>query len=199
MANWFKFYPANFVEASYLWKPEIVGIYLRLLIHQFSNGSIPKDVEELCAIAGCDVGQWNLAWKKLCKKFETTEDGSGYENPRMKQIRDEALSSYDRRVKAAKKSHEPRNQNKGGNKEGLQSKSNANCNAHASASGSGSGSGSKLNKSVDSVFVHYRTHHPNSRLGKTGRQKIAARLKDCLLYTSPSPRDATLSRMPSSA
>ena len=25
------------------------------------------------------------------------------------------------------------------------------------------------------------------------------RIKDCLLYTSPSPRDATLSRMPSSA
>ena len=25
------------------------------------------------------------------------------------------------------------------------------------------------------------------------------RFKDCLLYTSPSPRDATLSRMPSSA
>ena len=28
---------------------------------------------------------------------------------------------------------------------------------------------------------------------------IARSLKDCLLYTSPSPRDATLSRMPSSA
>ena len=27
----------------------------------------------------------------------------------------------------------------------------------------------------------------------------ALKLKDCLLYTSPSPRDATLSRMPSSA
>ena len=26
-----------------------------------------------------------------------------------------------------------------------------------------------------------------------------ANMKDCLLYTSPSPRDATLSRMPSSA
>ena len=25
------------------------------------------------------------------------------------------------------------------------------------------------------------------------------KIKDCLLYTSPSPRDATLSRMPSSA
>ena len=30
-------------------------------------------------------------------------------------------------------------------------------------------------------------------------QDAAGMLKDCLLYTSPSPRDATLSRMPSSA
>ena len=28
---------------------------------------------------------------------------------------------------------------------------------------------------------------------------LSARRRDCLLYTSPSPRDATLSRMPSSA
>ena len=30
-------------------------------------------------------------------------------------------------------------------------------------------------------------------------QDIQALCRDCLLYTSPSPRDATLSRMPSSA
>ena len=30
-------------------------------------------------------------------------------------------------------------------------------------------------------------------------EAAAARERDCLLYTSPSPRDATLSRMPSSA
>ena len=30
-------------------------------------------------------------------------------------------------------------------------------------------------------------------------RQIAHRIKGCLLYTSPSPRDATLSRMPSSA
>ena len=29
--------------------------------------------------------------------------------------------------------------------------------------------------------------------------RYIAQVKDCLLYTSPSPRDATLSRMPSSA
>ena len=30
-------------------------------------------------------------------------------------------------------------------------------------------------------------------------EKIKNKLETCLLYTSPSPRDATLSRMPSSA
>ena len=32
-----------------------------------------------------------------------------------------------------------------------------------------------------------------------GRRDIPPHFEDCLLYTSPSPRDATLSRMPSSA
>ena len=32
-----------------------------------------------------------------------------------------------------------------------------------------------------------------------GRVEDLEQLSDCLLYTSPSPRDATLSRMPSSA
>ena len=34
---------------------------------------------------------------------------------------------------------------------------------------------------------------------KTLRNQFISRYKTCLLYTSPSPRDATLSRMPSSA
>ena len=42
------------------------------------------------------------------------------------------------------------------------------------------------------------------RVGQKGSEKPAAldkegKIRDCLLYTSPSPRDATLSRMPSSA
>ena len=40
-------------------------------------------------------------------------------------------------------------------------------------------------------------HTPNTPLLKDW--KSFKELKDCLLYTSPSPRDATLSRMPSSA
>ena len=41
---------------------------------------------------------------------------------------------------------------------------------------------------------------PNEMLQLTDIPKISGTLmKTCLLYTSPSPRDATLSRMPSSA
>ena len=35
--------------------------------------------------------------------------------------------------------------------------------------------------------------------GNSATEKIKALIRFCLLYTSPSPRDATLSRMPSSA
>ena len=37
------------------------------------------------------------------------------------------------------------------------------------------------------------------RQGDPGSSRFYLSLQDCLLYTSPSPRDATLSRMPSSA
>ena len=38
-----------------------------------------------------------------------------------------------------------------------------------------------------------------TRFERQQRVTVAALLNSCLLYTSPSPRDATLSRMPSSA
>ena len=46
--------------------------------------------------------------------------------------------------------------------------------------------------------LQLQPHHRVADIGGvTGR--FVGLLKDCLLYTSPSPRDATLSRMPSSA
>ena len=46
-----------------------------------------------------------------------------------------------------------------------------------------------------------RQHHPdiNKDSGAEERFKDIAEAYDCLLYTSPSPRDGLLSRMPSSA
>ena len=39
----------------------------------------------------------------------------------------------------------------------------------------------------------------NTMFGSAGSGSFLSRTTTCLLYTSPSPRDATLSRMPSSA
>ena len=44
-------------------------------------------------------------------------------------------------------------------------------------------------------FVAIKTLKPNY----VNQEAFVDRFKSCLLYTSPSPRDATLSRMPSSA
>ena len=42
-------------------------------------------------------------------------------------------------------------------------------------------------------------YHVHSPVGRDSTRKIQNWINGCLLYTSPSPRDATLSRMPSSA
>ena len=54
------------------------------------------------------------------------------------------------------------------------------------------------NKEVHAETVEARRSAPVlSGPGESNR--LVTRVKACLLYTSPSPRDATLSRMPSSA
>ena len=54
--------------------------------------------------------------------------------------------------------------------------------------------------SDDMVFENFSNGKSELRIeGKEAFMHQAGRAKNCLLYTSPSPRDATLSRMPSSA
>ena len=49
------------------------------------------------------------------------------------------------------------------------------------------------------VIVTARTLHDGDHQFPGGVVEVADRIKTCLLYTSPSPRDGLLSRMPSSA
>ena len=51
----------------------------------------------------------------------------------------------------------------------------------------------------DTVKVHVRVVEGNKERVQVFEGVVIARRGSCLLYTSPSPRDATLSRMPSSA
>lgn len=53
------------------WKDDEFGAYVRLLIHQFDNGSIPEDMDELKRIAPSIKKHWPL----VSKKFHS--DGNG--------------------------------------------------------------------------------------------------------------------------
>ena len=58
----------------------------------------------------------------------------------------------------------------------------------------------KKNYFIEGIFLQAELKNRNGRMYplKTLAREVA-KYDDCLLYTSPSPRDATLSRMPSSA
>ena len=54
-------------------------------------------------------------------------------------------------------------------------------------------------KSLCEAFVKIVERTQNIDASTYQTKRLKKKIKDCLLYTSPSPRDATLSRMPSSA
>ena len=61
-----------------------------------------------------------------------------------------------------------------------------------------------VNNVTKNIYPKYNRPEHFVRLGRKKIEKLIKsigifRIKACLLYTSPSPRDATLSRMPSSA
>ena len=49
------------------------------------------------------------------------------------------------------------------------------------------------------AYIVVKNEHFFSRLVREGQNGFSESYMDCLLYTSPSPRDGLLSRMPSSA
>ena len=176
---WFKFFPANFVEATYSWSPAEVGVYFRLLLFQFSNGRLPAAHVELQRIAGCDAAEFETIWERINHKFEACEDGFLF-NEKMNETANEAEQSYNRRAKAAKLSHK--------NRGDVHCTSNAPCNAPASASGSGSGSGSsslvkKKRNDYDSDFELFWKAYPAGR--KTNKASAAKAFQKATKIVEP--------------
>ena len=54
-------------------------------------------------------------------------------------------------------------------------------------------------KSADEYNLSKQSYYQISNVVIKEKEVVIDTIKNCLLYTSPSPRDATLSRMPSSA
>jgi uncharacterized protein YdaU (DUF1376 family) len=106
---WFKFFVDDFIGATWRWSTLEVGAYIRLLMEQYQNGYIPSDHVELAELLNLSGREFKTVWKTVGKKFNPA--GEGLVNDRMAKIRVEQQKSYERRVKAARKSHKKQAQN----------------------------------------------------------------------------------------
>lgn len=81
---WFPFYVGDWDgdEAVKLMNNRERGAYLRLLIHQWREGSLPDDVSALATLAGEPPRVFERMWAKMDGKFPVTDTGRRC-NPRM--------------------------------------------------------------------------------------------------------------------
>ncbi len=114
MANnypYFPFYVSDFDGDTRHMSVESIGIYIRLLIYQWTNGKIPSSEPMMVRIAGCGHDQFMESWEnEIGQCFEKFEDGpvTSYRNKRLQIERDKVLAATEQRRQAGKKSGESR-------------------------------------------------------------------------------------------
>jgi uncharacterized protein YdaU (DUF1376 family) len=105
----FQMYAADFYMDTQELTTCEVGAYIRLLMVQWTNTSLPREIDRLATIAGMQMEDFKIVWPKLRKKFVDYGDGgSRFVNPRLVETR-ENLKKF-KRVKsdAGKKGAEVR-------------------------------------------------------------------------------------------
>ena len=87
---WFPFLFEKFLASTNGWEDDQVGAYLRLLIYQFQNGSIPKSIKKIGRISTGAKKHWDL----ISPKFKDDGNGGLY-NDVMAGIRESRMKVYE--------------------------------------------------------------------------------------------------------
>ena len=99
----FQLYAADFYMDTTAWSATQVGIYFRLLMHEWVNGSIPNDEKRLARIGGIDPGNFKKAWvQDISKKFTSNGEGD-LVNRRLEAEREKQRNYYESQRKAGYK------------------------------------------------------------------------------------------------
>lgn len=99
----FAFWADRWLAATHGWTAEEKGIYFALLIHQFTSGSVPNDVDRMTRIAGCTPEAFQRAWEAVVRhKFQVQDDGT-LANSRMAEERAKAANLSRRRSENGRK------------------------------------------------------------------------------------------------
>lgn len=71
----FQMYASDFLTDTQEMTVCEVGAYIRLLLNQWVNGSLPPEPMRLSFIAGMDTNEFIEAWKVISLKFQPNEEG----------------------------------------------------------------------------------------------------------------------------
>lgn len=82
----FQLYAADFYMDTAGWSAEEVGIYFRLLMHEWVNGPLPNDEARLARIAGCDKNRFKKRFAIISSKFIKNDANLLY-NRRLEEVR----------------------------------------------------------------------------------------------------------------
>lgn len=92
----YSFYPSDFDLSTGHWSCHEVGIYIRLLNHQWERGAIPADLKRLSRIVREPYEDFKRAWDEaVSDKFEPFTDNH-LANPRLERVRQEKLAYIDK-------------------------------------------------------------------------------------------------------
>ena len=111
----FQLYSNDFLVDTMAWSAFEVGIYIRLLLYQWTNESIPEDPERLARIAGVDLGNFKKAWLRVVGgkfvKAPQNDDlgcGGGLINLRLEKTRKEQEEVKEKAIESGRLGAEKR-------------------------------------------------------------------------------------------
>lgn len=124
----FQLYAADFYMDTVSWSATEVGAYFRLLMHEWVNGPLPNNMNQLARIAGIDVKTMKASWEKsfwdkfvparmteeqsvewensrhsCTGKFPSQNEVPAWENSRLERTRQEQAEYREKQVESGRK------------------------------------------------------------------------------------------------
>lgn len=177
----YDFYHSDFTAGTYMMSLAEVGCYIRLLNHQFVEGQIPNNPAVMSRLCVCDQVDFDRAWAVVKQKFQKTEDGTGYVNAKMVEIRQKTLKRWTANRENGKLGGRPKKPSgsKWVSPTETQTEPNGKEEVGSRKRKMEEEDGSSEDGScVGLVIQHYQTFHPRSRPGQKEQAKVAARLAE---------------------
>jgi uncharacterized protein YdaU (DUF1376 family) len=97
----FQLYAADIYMDTNEWSAEAVGIYTRLLFHQWVNGSIPQDHKTLAQITLVGIKKFSKRWPEMVLKFEYDDTLRG-RNKRLEETRQKQVEYIEKQREKGK-------------------------------------------------------------------------------------------------